>query len=87
MPRNLRGGMDAWWNFEGHQAMLLLSTFYFPCFQTGMFITIALCLFHHCILEADTSFCFIYSHLDRKFAPGFSSGPDLDDLDDEIWDN
>lgn len=47
-----------------------------------MSITIALCLFHHCILEADDLLCFIYSLLERNYAPGFSSIPDLDDLDD-----
>ena len=50
-----------------------------------------LCLSLHCILEVDNLlFSFIGSQMDRTFAPGssiprVSPVPDLDYLDDEIW--
>jgi len=63
-----------------------------PFLYEYVYITIIPCLFHNCILEADELFSsFTGLQMERSSAPGWTIPgtlpmPNLDALDDEIWD-
>lgn len=98
-PRGLVPGFETQWSFLGWilKRFLSVGPFRTPIrhsvpFCTGMSVAVRPCLFHDCILEADELFSsFTGLQMERSFVPGWImprtlSMPNLDALDDEIWD-